>query len=137
MSNSRLLTVLALLAVGVLLTRAADHLTSRPRPEVPPDAELKAGDRVVTKSGEQRRVRLADRCVVFVRQGTTLAVSDAGTLDLSGGEVYVEATGGKLAPAVRVKTPSRTVEGSDSRFGVRAGEGGTAVLVAAGSVKVS
>src|SRR5262245_48527548 len=137
MSNSRLLTVLAILAAGLLAARAPDQLTSRPRPEVPPDAVLKAGDRLVTKAGEQRRVRLSDGAVVFVRQGTTLAVSDAGALDLSTGEVYVEAAGGARAPAVTGKTAKRTVEGRASRFGVRAGEGGTAVVVASGSVQVS
>src|SRR4051812_29213514 len=111
MSLTRLVATLSVLAAGLLAARAPDHLTSRPKPDAPPDALLKAGDRIVTKAGAQRRVRLADRSVVFVRQGTTVSVTDAGALDLTAGEVYVEAAGDKLAPAVTVKTPKRTVEG--------------------------
>ncbi|MGL4554257.1 MAG: VIT domain-containing protein, partial [Gemmataceae bacterium] len=136
MSLSRLVTTLALVAAGTLAARAPDLLTSRPRPAAPPDPVLAAGQRLVTAAGEQRRVRLADGSLVFVRQRTTLTATDAG-FDLRAGEVFVESAAGKLAPAVTVQTPKRTVEGRDSRFAVRAGDAGTAVVVASGGVTVS
>src|SRR5262245_47700201 len=126
----------ALLTAGAIAARAPDHLTSRPSPEAPADKTLKVGDKLVTAPREQRRVRLPDRSVVYVRQGTTLSVTKDSAMELTSGEVFVETAGGKLAPTVTVKTPERTVQASESRFAVRAGEGGTSVVVATGSVKV-
>lgn len=135
MALSRWLFSLAL-AAGALAAPAADHLTSRPQPDAPPDKILKVGDKLTTAAGEQKRVRLPDRSLVFVRQSTTLSVTKDSAVELTAGEVYVETAGGKLAPTVTVKTPKRTLQAHDSRFGVRASDEGTSVVVTTGSVKV-
>src|SRR5262249_53585422 len=112
---------LALLLVGgTLAARAPDHLTSRPLPDAPPDSTLKVGEKIVTATGQQRRVRLPDKSLLYVRQGTTLSVTRESAIELTAGEVFVETAGGKLAPTVTVKTPKRTMQARDSRFGVRA-----------------
>ncbi len=115
---------------------AAGRLTSRPPAQPTEDKTLKAGDTLTTASGEQRRVRLPDRSLVFVRQGTTLNVTKAGALAVESGEVFVEASSDRMTPPLKVKTPGRELETRGGRFGVRAGEGGTALVVASGSVKV-
>src|SRR5438874_1186615 len=101
---------------------AADRLASRPPAPPPEDKSLKAGDMVKTAAGEQRRVRLPDRSLVFVRQGTTLAVTKAG-LDVRSGEVFIESSTDRMTPALKVRAPGREMETRGGRFGVRAGDG--------------
>src|SRR5262245_24095899 len=89
MSLPRLCPVLALL-LAALAAGAADHLSSRPLPETKPEKALSVGDKVTTGAGEQRRVLLPDRSVVYVRQNTTFAVTKESALELSAGDVFIE-----------------------------------------------
>jgi hypothetical protein len=137
MSSSRLLLpVVALFVAGTLDARGPDRLVCRPLPAASPDKALKAGERLATGPNEQRRVRLPDRSLVYVRQGTTLSLSKAGVLDVQSGEVFIETSTDRAKGALKVKAPGRDIEARDGRFGVRAGKGGSSVIVAAGSVKV-
>src|SRR5262245_62097728 len=120
MSLPRLCPVLTLLLAAFAVS-AADHLSSRPLPKTPPEQALSVGDKISTKQGEQRRILLPDRSVVFVRQNTTFSVTKDSALELSTGDVFIETASGKLAPTVTVKTPHRAMQARDSRFGVGAG----------------
>src|SRR5262245_24695347 len=132
--SAKPLAVLLLLA-GLLA--ASDRLTSRPRPVEKDASALAVEDTLTTAAGEQRLVRLPDRSRLFVRENTTLTVKGASTIDLAAGEVFVETAAGKLAPTVLVKTPKREFRGQESRFGVRANDTGSSLVVATGQVRVS
>jgi hypothetical protein len=137
MSAPRLAALVAVLLAGARLCAAApDHLTSRPLPAAPADTVLKVGGKLSTPAGQPRRLRLPDGALLLVRAGSTLSLPEAGKLELSRGEVFVQSAAGKLAPGLTVRTPKRTVQASDSRFLVRASDAGTAVAVATGSIKV-
>src|SRR5262245_19699834 len=102
------LAVAVLVVTSSLAAGDADRLTSRALPASPADKVLAAGDKLLTRSGEQKRIRLPDRSLVYVRQGTSLAVKKDGSLEVSAGEVFVETAAGKLAPSLSVHTPKRT-----------------------------
>src|SRR3984957_18687776 len=132
---SRLLGVLFLAALGGLASafaaEAPQRLVSRPRAAEAKTKALAVGTKITTAAGERRRLVLPDRSIVFLRERSTLAVQ-ADRVVLSAGEAFFETASGKLAPALLVETPKREVRARDSRFGVRVGEDGTTVLVAAG-----
>src|SRR4051812_31664732 len=128
--------VVSLLAAAPSSGADGDRLVSRPRPAAPVEKSLSVGARLATGPGESRRLLLPDRSLLFVRERTTVRLPAENTLEVSAGEVFVELSLGKLAPALVVQTPGRKVTARDSRFGVRAGEKGTAVVVATGSADV-
>jgi Tfp pilus assembly protein PilF len=100
------------------------------------DRTLAVGDRLTTGAGEQRVVLLPDGSRLFVREQTSFAVKGASALHLTRGEVFVETAFGKLAPTLHITTSKRELRAQESRFGVRASEKGTHVVVASGQVRI-
>ncbi|HZY89890.1 MAG TPA: FecR family protein, partial [Gemmataceae bacterium] len=120
-----LLGLSALCRSGSAPARAEDAgwLTSRPLPEAKEGKPLAVGAEVRTEAGQRRRVLLPGGAAVCVNEKTTLTLEASGRLTLAAGEIFVEAPAAELV----VKTPKREVTGRGTRFGVRAGEKGTAV----------
>jgi hypothetical protein len=135
---SRLLIVSLAVAVlaGLTVARDPDRLTSRPLPALAAEKTQPVGTRVSTKAGQRLRVLLPNRTVAYLQERSTLTVKAADRVELSAGEAFFETATGKLAPALVVATPKREVRARDSRFGVRIGDDGTSVLVAAGQARV-
>src|SRR5262245_44663660 len=114
MSPSRLLlSAVVLFAAETLSARAPDRLVSRPLPPTSGEKALKIGERLVTGPNEQRRLRLPDRSLVYVRQNTTLYLGKGGTLDVQSGEVFIETAPDSARRALKAQGPGRKVEARD------------------------
>jgi hypothetical protein len=98
---------------------------------------LPPGDEVRTGAGQRRRFSLSDGSVLYVNEKTAVQRSGENSLDVRRGEVFVEAAPAKADRLLLVRTPSREVKASAARLGVRVGDDGTAVLVAAGKATIS
>jgi hypothetical protein len=129
--------------------------TARPRPAGPAPAVIEVGAELATKSGERRRVLLADGSVLFVNQETRLRYVAARHLRLLRGEVYIEVApltptplpdgergrgegqAGQAGATFFVEAPDRKVSALGTRFSVLADAAGSNILVTQGKVQVS
>jgi hypothetical protein len=119
-------SLVALLAVATLPPPA------RPA-AAPADKALAVGTEARTGPGERRRLRLPGGAALYLNGRAELTVTGRNRITLRAGEVFVEAPAG----GVTVEAPGRSVTAAGARFGVRAGAGGSAVVVASGQATVS
>src|SRR5262249_15877814 len=116
-------------------------LTPRPLPQAKPAEQLAVGEAVKTGPAERRRLLLPDNSVLYVDRNTAVRLDEDRRVVLDAGSVYVETeTLANLPPGGAtffVKTPTREVSTSGTRFAVQSGDAGTDVLVTQGEVQVS
>ncbi len=132
------LTYLSLALLGLFLVTGsgsgADRLTSRPHLRQPEVKPLPVGEEVRTTGGQKRRILLPDGSVVFVNEQTTFTLTASRSLNLTAGEVLLEAAAGK--DRFVITTPKREIRAMGTSFAVRATDKGTAVLVTRGKVEI-
>lgn len=112
-------------------------LTSRPRSAPKTAKLLPIGEEMRTAVGQRRRVALDDGSVLYVNENTQVKRDAAHRLMLTSGEIVLDATNKPGAEAFRIRTPRRELTMRAGRCDVRAGERGTAIIVASGEVQVA
>ncbi len=112
-------------------------MTAQPRRAGTPDKRLAVGDRLTTKTGERRRVTLADGSNLYLNDNTVVTQVGSRMLELVQGEIYVEVAPRPAAETFEVQTPARKVSALGTHFAVRVQPAGTGVFVSQGKVKVS
>jgi len=114
-------------------------LTPRPRPAAPEVKPLSVGQSLTTRTGERRRITLADGSVLYLNQNTQVTQTARRRLVLGSGEIYLEVAPREQGSGATfiVQTEGRKVSALGTRFAVRAEPQGTGVLVTQGKVHVS
>ncbi len=120
-----------------------NHITAAAQ-DVLPQAKriVKAaiGDLITTKDRERRRLSLPDGSVLFMNENTTAKIESLRKLNVTAGEVFVE-----VCPQFDdqnnreffyVDTPNRKLTAIGTKFGVKATDDNTDLLVTQGKVKV-
>lgn len=113
----------------------AGRLTTGPAPTRATGPTLAVGDGVRTKAGERQRVKLPDGSVLYANESTLARLTEDRQIDLLSGEVFLEVAA-QREQAFTVRAPGRQVKATGTRFGVRAGEKSSRVVVASGSVSL-
>jgi hypothetical protein len=113
----------------------AGILTSRPRAAEKPVKPLPTGAEVRTAAGQRRRVALGGGSILYVNEKTRVKRGGDRQLSLAAGEIFVDASAGRGDEAFVIQTPHRELTTRAGRCAVRAGEQGTAVVVASGEVR--
>lgn len=113
-------------------------------PETPSSGSLssvKVGDVIETSARERRRLSLPDGSVLYVNERSSVHVATSRRVLVDRGEVFVEVVP-QFDDELRkepfeIVTPSRTVTALGTRFGVRAKNEQSDIVVTQGRVKVS
>jgi hypothetical protein len=118
---------------------SSDRLVSRPRQPAVAAKALAVGEEIRTEAGERRRVRLPDGSILYVNAATRARLEAPRRLNVTAGEVYVEAAAREReldAPLV-VRTPNREVAAQGAHFAVRVAKADTAVTVTRGQARLN
>jgi Tfp pilus assembly protein PilF len=138
-SVPRLSAVAAVILIGFTVRGegAPPFLTSRPRPTPKAARPLDVGGEVRTAAGQRRRLALGDGVILYVNENTTLKRTGERGLDVTTGEVFLDAAGRSDAAPLVVQTPRREIKATAGRLDVSVGGDGTGVLVTAGKALIS
>ncbi|MDA1165033.1 MAG: sigma-70 family RNA polymerase sigma factor, partial [Planctomycetota bacterium] len=117
-------------------------ITPKRRAVLEPPKPAEIGQTISTDRGQRRRLPLPDGSVLFINQGTRVALVAGRRIKLEQGEIYVEVAprnhevAANGAATFLVETPDRKVQALGTKFSVTTSDAGTDVHVVQGKVKL-